>query len=902
MKPLLAYLIVRLAEDRWEVASYRDLDGLVSAWKEFGNPEAAGVVHVGFWRPLTRAFEQALARCPGTVLLSESAKSALPSSFKSASTPCAIVDGLRLYEAFTGWGYERDESEQPWIVEQGLIPASGAIGDLPHPPDPQCAWLVLTKARDAALWRAAAAAGITDEASYVAKEVLLKVPDRNALAVLRFSFMSGSEPSESTIIQNLAFAPPWLLALDVRALGLSTRPTNRLTEEKLASVAEIASFGEARLMKIPNMGRGSVLQIARSLLEAFSRGSAFCSAHSITSDRPSHISAVDSVATSLAPQKDIFDSWDDAPYNFATAIEETLKVVDARQGKILRLRMGLDGAPRTLEAVGEAFGVTRERVRQIEAKALQRIAFMMPPKRIGMEARLDRLLEGRLDPLPIVGLEVLDQWFMGAAEMMDAFGYSLVHFTTEQRHWLLKIDGQVYVTGINDETWSEAVQKAKALLVNHLREGKGLAESDARYLVDSLLVGRGEDLRPLLWNATTRWANFSAGPGGERLLASFGFGAESVVEAVLLESDRPLHYEEIAKRCIERGRVVEVRNAHRSAARVGTLMAPGVYGLEKHIPLTDDECRTVLSEAENMLSENASKQWHASEICDGLEERGLDFGGRLSKYVVNFVLRSSKHLVYLRRLIWAVKSTGSRSAADRIEVWQAMASMLKEYGGPMTTEEIRSRLSRDRGIGDTFQLHERDPVVRVGVGTWGLLWRDIPFSEDDAQRIVAEMEEVMLATGRGLHIMEICAALRRTSIVASKATDPVLLLSLARRAGRVKVDKGGYIYLSDWESSRRLSAIEAVTATLAELDGKGATLTEIATRASGLTGRQIASSMASRMLITAGAVYDADSMRWARPETSEPDPSEDASKEDYAEDLPPSDASLPLDAPTAQGV
>ena len=51
-----------------------------------------------------------------------------------------------------------------------------------------------------------------------------------------------------------------------------------------------------------------------------------------------------------------------------------LNTLTPREEKVLRLRYGLDdGHPRTLEEVGKEFNVTRERIRQIEAKALRKL-------------------------------------------------------------------------------------------------------------------------------------------------------------------------------------------------------------------------------------------------------------------------------------------------------------------------------------------------------------------------------------------------------------------------------------------------------------------------------------------------------------------------------------------------
>ncbi|MDP3769717.1 MAG: sigma-70 family RNA polymerase sigma factor, partial [bacterium] len=55
-------------------------------------------------------------------------------------------------------------------------------------------------------------------------------------------------------------------------------------------------------------------------------------------------------------------------------ITDVLVDLSPREQRILRMRFGLDdGVTHTLEEVGQEFGVTRERIRQIEAKALEKI-------------------------------------------------------------------------------------------------------------------------------------------------------------------------------------------------------------------------------------------------------------------------------------------------------------------------------------------------------------------------------------------------------------------------------------------------------------------------------------------------------------------------------------------------
>jgi len=64
-------------------------------------------------------------------------------------------------------------------------------------------------------------------------------------------------------------------------------------------------------------------------------------------------------------------------------LEEVLATLSAREARILRLRFGLEnGKTYTLEEVGEKFGLTRERIRQIEGKALRRLRHPMRARQL----------------------------------------------------------------------------------------------------------------------------------------------------------------------------------------------------------------------------------------------------------------------------------------------------------------------------------------------------------------------------------------------------------------------------------------------------------------------------------------------------------------------------------------
>ena len=83
----------------------------------------------------------------------------------------------------------------------------------------------------------------------------------------------------------------------------------------------------------------------------------------------------DSHLGDFIPDEDALAPAEAAAYSLLKdQIEEVLELLNEREQKVLKLRFGLeDGRARTLEEVGKEFDVTRERIRQIEAKALRKL-------------------------------------------------------------------------------------------------------------------------------------------------------------------------------------------------------------------------------------------------------------------------------------------------------------------------------------------------------------------------------------------------------------------------------------------------------------------------------------------------------------------------------------------------
>jgi hypothetical protein len=412
-----------------------------------------------------------------------------------------------------------------------------------------------------------------------------------------------------------------------------------------------------------------------------------------------------------------------------TGIRRSLLKHPEQHRDVIRRRMGLDGNAETLQQIGDHLGITRERVRQIEAKAVNRLRGEEYWDDL-LASKLIELLDNRHFPLPVLGIEAADPWFAGVGDGPNVLRYVLDNICKSGAN-LVTIDGVEYIAFLDQGMWEATLQDARRLLEGGV--GRQWSEEHCRSLVQGLLPADAKEFRELLWEKASRLCHFADGETAKRLLISYGRGAEQIVEAVLGACERPLHFSEIASLAsVRAGREIDIRRAHNAAASVGVLLGRGTYGLEQHIGLTPEELGSLGEEAVEIVTDGLpSRQWHTSEILAALVERGSPQALSIDKYVLDIALQRSGGLEPLGRMVWRDRSDSAGDDGGRIDVRQAVIALLQQAGKPLRTTEIRQRLVAIRGVNDHFQIAAADPLIRLEAALWGLNDRDIAIKRAD---------------------------------------------------------------------------------------------------------------------------------------------------------------------------
>lgn len=204
---------------------------------------------------------------------------------------------------------------------------------------------------------------LVDEASQPPADALLMIPERDS---------EVEDVPAGLPYHDLRMSENMLCDLLVPET-LSARLARMLTQTQLGSMTYLAYLEqrqetEAWMLGQRNCGRHTVREL-RAALDRQAQLQSIPASVSMDMDASSHISMMVDAAPAPSPV-------DDAPpvgSSTRDVVEWHLANLPPRTAEVLTHRFGLDCEPQTLAQIGEIYSVTRERIRQIEAKALKRI-------------------------------------------------------------------------------------------------------------------------------------------------------------------------------------------------------------------------------------------------------------------------------------------------------------------------------------------------------------------------------------------------------------------------------------------------------------------------------------------------------------------------------------------------
>lgn len=844
--PLRFFLMIRRSTGDWSVSVSQKLDEPINDWHlAWGGGSVEGVAHVGFGRPAPREFDDLADSNPGRMLITEAAKYVLPAPTVCSANSIGQAGGIPVFLALEGWGYTIEDSTTKDISSRT---GGASVGNEGHPFNRLKDWTAKLPAIAPDFVDIICEAGIFDEESYLRLEGCLPDQVRTALGRVRFDVLiqDSSDPSDF-----VRCAPPWLRAQEITNLPLTVRLTNVFNRNRITYVADLDNYTEAQLLRMQNFGKSSKKHLCEALEEGFQRGSA----HSGLTDA----SYRNGLRISNRANADDGETASIITVGLIGNLLRTLNSLEERVRYILMNRMGFDNAPKTLEQIGGQIGVTRERVRQIEKKWIERI-IAGELWDDALRHRINAILDDREEPLPLYGLEVVDEWFRGTADKQSVIEY-LIDWMCEKRINVIKVRGVRYVTRIDQDLWQEKLSEARNFLQSIV--DLNWPETECRQNVESFMPIRSKEIAPLLWSEASRLCLFSAS-GDDRIFTAYGHGLEQLIQVVLEDSPTALHTSEVAERVGDlAGRQVDEAQIRNPLANVGFLLGRGSYGLRKHIPASETELKLLSDFCEETIGEDGpGRQWHASELFAEALEREPALCQNFDKYVLNVALHLKSQLKYLGRLVWGASDA---ECSDRVDIGNAVIDLLDTAGRPLTSREINEQLSQIRGLNGQIQIWNRDPVIRVGRGLWGLNDRDVSVKREQQPELVEQLYIALQSKGSGIHLEEVTSFLDGALNMA-----PDAIFSIATSDERIGFSIGRFAYLKEWGEPRRVSLWAALEKMSNQIPGP-IEASEIKSWLEFITERDLDQRSVSHALSSVGMPYLGDGIWDIQPQDTNED-------------------------------
>lgn len=621
--------------------------------------------------------------------------------------------------------------------------------------------------------------GITDEVSYLRIKDCLEADTRFGADEYRYEFFLAFINKKNPV-ELLKIIPSWLLEMDVIYFECDRRLKNILSYIDIKLIADLSHYNMANFRRLPNMGIKSVASLAECLIKAQKKG-----------PPPSRIK-------DTLPSKNHFrPRYKNLGEAFFTSLK---KITNEKYKFVLEQRLGVFGPIKTLEEIAQVFGLTRERVRQIQVKVIRNIIdgeFWDDY----LKLRVSSVLKDSESPVYMDELSENDSWLAGF-EGNELLLKNVIIYFSHLEPKFLEHGERTILCNISNEEWD----KLKSELLGGFEYSLGLQYTieDIEMIIENRMADfESKELTSLMLNDIYPALNFSSS-SFDMILSSIGNSVSTHLIALLNEAPEPLHFSKIRDIYEERyGVNVSARNVHARLSYGNFLLfGRGTYGTKKHLLLSEEDQKGVMGEAEKFLEGHAYKQCHSHEILKSIDAK------RINKFILNIILLQSEKVTYLGKMVWIYGNKVEEN--ERLPIKETVASILKKKGRSMRIEELEKEISKVRSVGAHFSvnLQPNELFSRVNPAIWGLLERDFILSEKKWRAIKDHLFDYFTKSRKALHTSEFNKIVQKLDI--DKKITVGHIVGVLSSDDRFRKWRGGFVGLASWDTPQRITLDEAI--------------------------------------------------------------------------------------------